>query len=141
MLKHVLNAASSTISSEVAARLDRLLSRLADVSVGEQLSLTVVIDAVPELRQTCGADGFTNQINLRVAQNLLQDAPPSTPWPARADLKRRAVTGHVGGQLNCWFQLNTTATCGTGRGSDATAAQLTLGFLPKECTGRALRIY
>eukprot|EP01050_Picozoa_sp_SAG11_P010117 SAG11_NODE_996_length_6253_cov_3.652909_2_plen_498_part_00 len=112
------------------------------------LTLDMLV-AVPELRRECEEEGFTYQVNRRVAQTLLENAPTSATGAARTDLKRRAVTGHVGGQINCWYQLSTsaaevsrsTSSSATGsRGSgQCTATQPSLGFLPRDCTPRVLR--
>lgn len=134
--------------------LDKLLLRLADGSVEHgktdctALTLEMLL-AVPELRQECSVEGFTYQVNRRVAQNLLQNAPESTTGAELTVLKRRSMTGHVGGQLNCWYQLNTSSATCSGKGSVSssgnqksevcTATQPSLGFLPRDCTARVLR--
>eukprot|EP01052_Picozoa_sp_SAG31_P000497 SAG31_NODE_15_length_37942_cov_32.078297_2_plen_464_part_00 len=104
-------------------------------------SLHALLAAAPELqRHGLATEGFTYQTNLRVAQNLLVDAPPGADL---AGLKRRAVTGHVGGHLNCWLQLNDSVarykTINCRPTGEPSAAQPTLAFIPKKWTGRVLR--
>lgn len=133
--------------------LDRLLLGLPSSSAGRKgqangavLTLDMLV-AVPELRRQCAEEGFTYQVNRRVAQNLLENASKVT-GAALTELKRRAVTGHVGGQINCWYQLNTSAAefthshnrvTGSRRSDQCTATQPSLGFLPRDCTARVLR--
>eukprot|EP01043_Picozoa_sp_COSAG02_P030973 COSAG02_NODE_2002_length_10139_cov_4.784761_7_plen_453_part_00 len=133
--------------------LDRLLLQLPSNRTGcksqaNGASLTLdMLVALPELRRECAEEGFTYQVNRRVAQTLLENAPKVT-GAVRTDLKRRAVTGHVGGQINCWYQLNASASdvthghkrvAGSRTSGQCTAAQPSLGFLPRDCTARVLR--